>query len=129
MTTEKQNRTCRVKVQLTPRELDHIDKRWHGFTCRKRSEYFRKLLLGKPVTVRHRNQSLDDLIATLIPLRGELNSVAQNYNQVAGKLHLLRDPGQIDTWLREHEAAREAVHLMITEIKSVISHIDDLWLQ
>jgi hypothetical protein len=125
----KQNRTCQVKVQLTPRELDHINTRWHGSTYRKRSEYFRKLLLRKPVTIRHRNQSLDDLMATLIPLRGELNSIGQNYNQVAGKLNLLRNLGQIDTWLREHEATWETVHLKITEIKAIISHIDDLWLQ
>jgi hypothetical protein len=129
MTTEKQNRTHQVGVYLTPREFDHFNQRRRLSTCSTRSEYVRKLLLGKPVTVRHRNQSLDDLMAALIPLRGDLNSVSKSYNQVAGKLHLLRNLGQIELWLLEHKAAWETVQRTITEIKSIISHIDDIWLQ
>jgi hypothetical protein len=108
MTQEKQKRTHYIRVYLTSREYDYINTCWRQSTHRQRSEFLRNFLLGRPVTVRHRNQSLDDLMATLIPLREELNLIARNYN---------------------HEAAWDTVNLKITEIKTIISHIDDQWLQ
>jgi hypothetical protein len=129
MTQEKENRTHHICVRLTPREYDFISTRWRQSTCRQISEYLRKILLDKPITVRHRNQSLDDLMATLILLRGELNFIGHNYNQVVKKLHQLRDFEHIASWLRQHEGAWETVNQKITEIKFTISHIDDQWLQ
>jgi hypothetical protein len=129
MTQEKENRTRRIYVRLTLREYDLITTRWRQSTCRELSEYLRKIMLNKPVTIRHRNQSLDDLMATLILLRGELNFIGHNYNQVVKKLHQLRDFEYIASWLRQHEGAWEAVYQKITEIKTTINHIDDQWLQ
>jgi hypothetical protein len=129
MTDQKQNRTRHIRLRLTPREYDLISTRWRQSTCRELSGYLRKILLGKPVTVRHRNQSLDDLIQALILLRGELNFIGHNYNQVVKKLHQLRDFDRIGRWLEEHETGWQIVDQKITEIKTVISHIDDKWLQ
>jgi hypothetical protein len=108
MTQEKQNRIRYIRVHFTPLEFDCVNTHWRQSTHRKRSEYLRNLMLGKPVIVRHRNHSLDDLMAALIPLREELNPIGRNYN---------------------HEAAWELVSIKITEIKTIISHIDDQWLQ
>jgi hypothetical protein len=129
MANEKQNRTKHIRLRLTPREYDMISTRWHRTTCRELSVYLRNILLNKPITVRHRNESLDDLIQALVLLRGELNFVGHNYNQVVIKLHRLRDFDNIGRWLVEHEAAWQVVDRKITEIKTVISNIDDKWLQ
>lgn len=129
MTQEKQNRTCHIRLRLTPREYDLLNLRWHGTTCRELSDYLRKIIFNKPVTVRHRNQSLDDLMAALILLRGELNFIGHNYNQVVKKLHQMREVENIGAWLLLHERAWETVNLKITEIKALISHIDDQWLR
>jgi hypothetical protein len=129
MTQERQNRTRDIHLRLTPSEYEIITTRWRQTITRDLSEYLRKVIFDKPVTVRHRNQSLDDLMAALILLRGELNFIGHNYNQVVKKLHQLRELEPIENWLRQHEGAWEIVNQKITEIKATISHIDDQWLQ
>jgi hypothetical protein len=129
MSKEIQNRTCHIRLRLTPREYDLITARWRQTTSNDLSEYLRKVMFGKPVTVRHRNQSLDDLMATLILLRGELNVIVHNYNQVVKQLHQLRGIEPIANWLRQHDGAWETINQKITDIKATISHIDDQWLQ
>jgi hypothetical protein len=45
-------------------------------TCRSMSEYARKVLLGKPVTITNRNLSLDKLIDAVNGIRNELERLA-----------------------------------------------------
>ena len=109
MKQERQRRTYLLGVWLTPWEHDQILTRWHQSTCRGLGEYARKILFGKRVIVRHRNQSLDDLMAELILLRGELNFIIHNYDR------------------RDSEWG--TINKKITEIKTAINRIDDKWLQ
>jgi hypothetical protein len=109
MRPDRQNRTYLLGVRLTSWEHDQIITRWHQSTCRGLGGYVRKILFGKRVTVRYRNQSLDDLMAELILLRSELNFIVHNCDQ--------RNP----LW--------EIISQHITEIKATINRIDDQWLQ
>jgi hypothetical protein len=109
MRPKRQNRTYLLGVRLTPWEHDQIITSWHQSTCRGLGAYVRKILFGKRVTVRYRNQSLDDLMAELILLRGELNFIIHHYDQ--------------------HNPAWENINQKITEIKVTINRIDDKWLQ
>jgi hypothetical protein len=109
MKQERQRRTYLLGVWLTPWERDQILTRWHQSTCRGLGEYARKILFGKRVTVRQRNQSLDDLMVELILLRGELNFIIHNCDQ--------------------RDAAWEGLNQKINEIKTAINRIDDKWLQ
>jgi len=129
MAQERQHRTCNIQVRLTPLEYDLITTRWRKTTSNDLSEYLRKVMFGKPITVRHRNQSLDDLMATLVLLRSELNVIIQNNNQVVKKLNELRELEPIASFLRQHEGSWETINQKIMEIKAAISHIDDIWLQ
>jgi len=58
---------------------------------RSRNEYARKLLLGKPVTIVHRNRSLDDFIETAVKLKKDLrlllskNSFTTTEKEILGK--------------------------------------------
>jgi hypothetical protein len=125
----KQNRTCSICLRFTPQEYDLIATRWRQTTSRHLGEYLRKVIFRKPVIVRHRNQSLDDLMATLILLRGELNVIIQHHNQEVTKLHPLHEWEPVATWLRQHQGDWETINQKITEIKSAINNIDDEWLQ
>jgi hypothetical protein len=105
---QQQQRRRHIYFCVTLQEYDQIATSCHQSTCRNLSEYIRKTLLGKAVTIRHRNQSLDDLMAELILLRGELNFIIHNYNR--------------------NDSAWEAINQKIKEIKTAINHIDDQWL-
>jgi hypothetical protein len=58
-------------------------------TDRKLSQYARKVLLAKLITVNQRNQSLDYFMAEMIVLRNELNAIGNNYDQAVKRLHTL----------------------------------------
>lgn len=129
MNEQKINRTRLLHVRFTEQEFEKINTQFKRSTCRKISEYIRKILLDKPVKIYHRNQSLDDFMTELIALKNELNAIANNYNQVVKRLHSMQDFSELQAWLLLHETGRQTLTEKITEIKSRISQINDQWLQ
>ncbi len=52
-----------LSVRLTSEELEEVKQHSQTSTCRSLTEYVKKVLTKKPVTVKVRNQSQDDLLA------------------------------------------------------------------
>jgi hypothetical protein len=123
------NRSRKVTIRFQPGEYDLIHERFTLTTCRKLSEYLRKLALGKPVTIITRNRSLDALMEELILLRSELNAVGNNFNQAVKKLHTLSRIPEFRTWLQAHEASREQLLQKTETINQFIAQFSDKWLQ
>ncbi|MGN7820661.1 plasmid mobilization protein [Chitinophaga sp. 22536] len=129
MKAQKINRDKHLHVRLTPEEYNKLYAQFTTSSSQKFSEHIRKILLDKPIKMYHRNQSLDDLMAVLILLKDELNAIANNYNQVVKKLHMLNDKSDLAGWLSLNEAGRKALNEKIIEIKEKIAQINDKWLQ
>ena len=129
MSAEKINRSELLQVRLTAIELETIHSKFAKSTCRKMSDYVRRVLLDKPITVNQRNQSLDDFMAEMILLRNELSAIGNNFNQTVKRLHALQQIDEIKTWLILNETARQIITRKIDEIKSKINQIDSQWLQ
>ncbi|MEJ0080841.1 MAG: plasmid mobilization relaxosome protein MobC [Puia sp.] len=126
---EKINRSFDLHVRLNPKERERINEKFSHSTDRKMSDYIRKVLLNKTITVKQRNQSFDDFMTEMISLRKELNAIGINYNQVVKRLHTLDDIPQIKTWLLLHASSGQILLNKITEIKSKISQLDSQWLR
>jgi predicted GNAT family acetyltransferase len=129
MSAEKINRSKLLQVRLTAKELEKIHTKFSGSTSRKLSDYVRKVLLDKPITMNQRNQSLDDFMAEMIILRNELSAIGNNFNQTVKRLHALQQIDEIKTWLILNETARQIILGKVAEIKSKINQINDQWLQ
>lgn len=129
MSEEKSNRTNWLHIRLTEDEFKTINDRFTNSTCRKMSDYSRKLLMQKPVTVYYRNQSLDDFMAEMILLRNELNALGNNFNQVVKKLHTLDHIPEFKTWVLLNEKHQQSLLFKVEEIKEKINSISDKWLQ
>lgn len=129
MKESKTNRSCLIQVRVTPEELKSIKQSASHSTSRKFSDYIRKLILGKPITLTYRNQSLDDFMAELIGLKNELNAIGNNYNQLIKRLHSLEQFPELKTWLLINESTRQILVRKISEIKTKIYQINDQWLQ
>ena len=129
MKEEKINRSKLLKVRLTPKEMETIHNKFSKATCRKLSEYVRKVLLDKPVTMYHRNKSLDDFMTEMITLRNELNAIGNNYNQVVKRLHNLERLEEIKAWALLNESSKQILLKKVDEIKLKIAQINDQWLQ
>jgi predicted GNAT family acetyltransferase len=129
MKDEKTNRSKLLQLRLTPKELEMINNKYSKSTCRKLSDWVRKILLDKPIYVYTRNQSLDDFMTEMIVLRNELNAIGNNYNQVVKRLHTLEHVDEIKTWALLNESTKLILLNKVEEIKSKIAQINDQWLQ
>ena len=129
MSAEKINRERLLQVRLTSKELEKIQAKFSQSTCRKLSDYVRRVLLDKAITTNQRNQSLDDFMAEMILLRNELNAIGNNFNQTVKRLHALQQIDEIKTWLILNETARQIIARKFDEIKSKVNQIDSQWLQ
>jgi hypothetical protein len=129
MSEKIEKRTKWLHIRLTEKEYEKIQKKYSKTTCNKLSDFARKVLLDKAVTVNVRNQSLDDLMTGLIALKDELNAIGNNYNQMVKRLHSLNHISEIKSWLLLHESARKILINKMDEIKVKIYSINDQWLQ
>lgn len=123
----KNNRTRLVTLRLTPAEYELLNSRFKTTTCRKLSDYFRKVLLTGKVTVLTRNQSLDDFMTEMIELRNQLSAIGNNFNQAVRRLHLLRTNSEFQSWLIANELQKEILLNMIEQIKNRINHFAEKW--
>jgi archaellum component FlaC len=129
MSKSKNNLSKRIYVRLKENDFDILNKRLAATTCRKLSEYARRVLLNKPVTIKQRDQSLDDFMTEMIVLRNELRAIGNNFNQSVKKLHMLNEVEDIKTWLIMNENNRKNILEKVEEIKSKINQFSDKWLQ
>jgi len=123
------NRTRIVGLRFTLSEYAEIEKKWKGSTCRKLSDYLRKIIFNKPITSNYRNQSLDEFMFEIIRLRTELKALGNNFNQAVKKLHTLQQIPEFKTWIITHELERRKLFNKVEEINKYIEKISRKWLQ
>jgi hypothetical protein len=129
MSEQNNNRTKWLHLRLKPDEYTKLQKQFKKTTCRKLSDYARKILLGKPVVATYRNQSLDDFMTEMMHLRSELSSIGNNFNQAVKKLHTLQQISEFRSWIITYELEKKILSNKVEEIKNHINKIADQWLQ
>jgi hypothetical protein len=123
------NRGRKVSIRLQQAEYDQLVQRYKESTCWKMSEYIRDVLMNRPVTVRHRNQSADEFLSVALQLKKELQILGSNYSQVVRKMHRLQDKAGLLEWMAELEAAQKAILEKVKEIGETMHKIYQLWSQ
>lgn len=129
MEQEKTNRTRIIGLRLTPKEYEKIEQKWKASTCRKLSDYVRRIIFGKPIVATYRNKTLDDYMAESIKLRNELNGIGNNFNQAVKKLHTLHQISEFRDWLVTYELERKTLLNKVDEVKNHIQKVGEKWLQ
>jgi hypothetical protein len=129
MKEEKKNRTRWLHLRLSEQEYKILQKYFAESLCPKLSDFARKNLLQKPVVLKYRNESLDDLISELTRLRTELNPIGNNFNQAVKKLHSLSQIPDFKMWILSFETDKKILFNSIEEIKLSTRNIAKKWLQ
>jgi len=127
--SEISNRERKVTIRLQQSEFDLLVQRFNSTTCRKLSEYLRDVLLNKPITVRHRNQSADEFLSVALKIKKELLDIGSNHNQVVKKMHLLQDKNDLFAWMAEQERIQRVLMEKVKEISESMNEIYQIWLQ
>lgn len=129
MKRENSNRTRFVGLRFTPDEYNKIERKWKSSTCRKLSDYIRKHLFDKPITINYRNHSVDEFMLEIIRLRAELNALGNNFNQAVKKLHTLQQIPEFKNWIIRSELEKKILFNTIDEIKNYMQKMAEKWLQ
>lgn len=129
MKTENKNRTKWLHLRLSAQEYDVLHKRFEKSTCPKLSDFARKNLLQKPVIMKYRNESLDELIQEFIRLRTDLRGIGNNFNQAVKKLHTLNQISDFRQWIMEYELDKKILLNTTENIKKHIQNLSQKWLQ
>lgn len=126
--TVKENANRKVTIRFTPTEYTKLYTAFQQTTKRKISEYFRAVLLEKPVVVYTRSRSLDAFINEMIRLRQELAAVGNNFNQAVKKLHVLSYAEEVKNWAASTRLLQQNLITKVTAIHQKIAQISDTWL-
>ena len=121
------NRTRIVGIRLTKTEFEKIEKNWKDSTCRKMSDYLRRIIFEKPIVATYRNRSMDDFMAEMIRLRTELNSIGNNFNQLVKKLHVTQQTDSIISLLLSYELDKRTLLKHIAAIQLFIEKNEEKW--
>jgi len=129
MKEKNTNRTKWIHVRLTPDEMKLLQSGFEKSLCPKLSDYARKNLLGKPIVLKYRNESVDNLIIEISRLRSELNSAGNNYNQAVKKLHTLRQVSEFQQWILSSQQEKNNLFESIETIKMSTLKLLEKWLR
>lgn len=129
MAEENTSRKRRMTLRLTGDEYAELEQNWKNSTVRKLSEFVRRLLFGRKVTVYTRNKSQDELLAELGLLRRELNAIGVNFNQAVHRLNMLDHSPQMQAWIARFEQDRERYFSAVHNIELRLKLLNSAWLQ
>ena len=129
MVEQNKNRTRWLHLRLSNIEYEILLKWFTKSTCPKMSDFARKNLLQKPVVMKYRNGSLDELMTELILLRKDLNGIGNNFNQSVKKLHTLVQISEFKHWVTVYELEKKVLFNSIDQIKKHIEKMSEKWLQ
>jgi hypothetical protein len=129
MAEENEGKKRFIGFRLSAGEYEAVERGWKKTTLRKLSEYVRRVLMGKTITVYTRNRSLDEFMVEMVLLRRELNAIGVNFNQAVHRLHTLDHLLQMQLWLCGFERDKGALFGKVEEIKTRLDKLADEWLQ
>ena len=125
-------KTKRIKfltIRMNEEESQAFEALQQQSTCQTASEYVRKAVLGKPLVLHYRNQSLDDFEKTMLQLKVELKTISGNFEQAIRQLRTLRQVPDIQHWILLNEADKTHLFKKIDTISTTIEKAYELWLR
>lgn len=129
MADSNEKRTLLFKIRLKPSEYQLIESRYKKTTHQNLSEFSRAVLLGKAVTVIHRDKAMDEILEELALLRKELNAVGNNLNQAVRNINSAHGNADSRLWMGLLQVINGKVEPAITDIKKSITEYAEAWLQ
>jgi hypothetical protein len=77
MGNPKKGRGKAFTIYLSLADEEEVSRTLENSNCRNKSEYGRKMLLGKPVTVYYRNQSYDNFTEAYVDFKRDLDIILE----------------------------------------------------
>jgi hypothetical protein len=118
-----------VGLRFTREEFEKIEKLKNDSTSTEISEFIRRCIFNKPITVKQRNASLDDFMQVMIALKNELSAIGNNYNQSVRQLNTFKELPAVRHFIVEYEKQHVQIFEKVSAIEEKINQISNIWLQ
>ena len=129
METENNNRKKRIYVRLTDKEFTTLESRLKNTTCNKLSDYVRRCLFDKPITIITRDAATDDLIVKMSQMNFELNAIGSNFNQLVKRINTSFQTTSFSDALSLVTMQRDAITKKMEEVKNELQKLAEKWLR
>ena len=126
---ENEVRRKMVVTRMNQFEFEKMENFRKQSTERSISNYIRKVVTQKPVTMNYRNQSADDFLDQMLELKKDLNGIGNNFNQAVHKLHILDKIPEFREWIYQYETLHKKLAEKVEEIKLRMNQLYNQWLQ
>jgi hypothetical protein len=126
---ENEVRRKMVVTRMNQFEFEKMESFRKQSTERSLSNYIRKVVTQKPVTMNYRNQSADDFLDQMLELKKDLNGIGNNFNQAVHKLHILDKIPEFREWIYQYETLHKKLAEKVEEIKLRMNQLYNQWLQ
>jgi hypothetical protein len=119
--------TRRLAVNLNQADYERLMRDYDATIYPKKSMYYRARMIDQAVTVRHRNQSLEDAIPTLVAHNEELRKIGINLNQMVRHLNTYKSPALKSEVLKLLLLVQQSTKIQ-DESKTILHEINHKWL-
>jgi len=127
MEQKQSTRTKWLNIRMTEEEFQVIENLRRQSTTKSLSEYARKTLMGKPVVLRYRNQSLDDFMTGMLQLQKDLKVIRNDFDRVIRGLRPFRQMPEFQQWILLNEQDKTRLLRQIDTISNTITKSYELW--
>jgi len=118
-----------IYFKVDPDCYQQLKERCAKTTCRSLAEYLRRLVLLEPVTINHRDASLDELVNELSLTRRHLADAVEALRQSAQKISAATAGQPLIDRLKQHESDRNRITELIEQIYEHCKKTTYRWLQ
>ncbi len=73
-----------ISIRLTESEFQKVQRLIDSSACQSQTEYIKKVLTNKPVVMKVRDQTKDDLLECLINIKNKLSLIEDQAAEIAG---------------------------------------------
>ena len=126
MKSKQQIRVVWHTIRLTEDEYQELKKLAAATICPNLSDYSRRVLLQQPVNVLSRNQSLDDFLADMLPLRRDLHQLC-TFDQIIQQQRAANMSAGLEQRLLLIEQKQDRFYRLAETISNQIHEAHRLW--
>jgi hypothetical protein len=121
MNEKKRKRSRQFSFVVSEAEYWTIEKLFAGSTCRSINDYARSVALQKPVVVKIRNESAENFLLAMVPLKNQLEESATHFTRAIIKLQSLENIPAFKAWCAESQHRSEILIAQIEALRQLMN--------
>jgi hypothetical protein len=126
MKEKKRKRSRQFSFVVSEVEYNTIKKLFARSTCRSINDYARSLALQKPIVVKIRNESAENFLLEMIPLKNQLEETATHFRRAIISIQSLGNIPAVKAWCLE---PRNSPELLLTQIEALRQLMNQYYIQ